>query len=208
MWWGSLFLHSQHRTVTSCTWSKTSTKTCQQSRHQKQPIRDVGEFCTWSLFGFKWATWNSSDKMEVSVHRGACCSYQSCKEGHSQMPEVIVQQSAVYHVPENSNASWLTQCVSCRDTETHRWASLKQTGKQQQATACTRSVRHFTLRERGKKKKKLNSVTGREITGNAALIFINIDFRSSLTLHVMTNTDRYLVWNQWSCTSDLTTQCK
>lgn len=191
MWWGSLILHSQQRTVTSCTLSITSTKTCQQSEHQKQPIRDFREFCTWSLFGFNWTTWNSSDKMEVSVHRGAGCSYQSCKEGHSQMPEVIVQQSAVHHVPEDSNASWLTQRVSCRDTETHRWASLKQTGSSN-GQLCPLEQQK-TLRETTLRGKKQNSITGREITGNAALIFINIDFRSSLTLHVMTNTDRYLV---------------
>lgn len=41
---------SQQRTVTSCARNKTSAKTFQQSRHQKQPIRDFREFCTWSLF--------------------------------------------------------------------------------------------------------------------------------------------------------------
>lgn len=44
------------------------------------------------------------------------------------MPEVIVQQSAVHHVPEDSNASWLTQRVSCRDTEKHKQVLLKRTG--------------------------------------------------------------------------------
>lgn len=52
-------------------------------------------------------------------------THQSREEGHSQMPEVIVQQSAVHHVPEDSNASWLTQRVSCGDTKAAK--SVQQT---------------------------------------------------------------------------------
>lgn len=119
-------LTSMQSTVTLCTLSITSTNTCQKRRHQTWPIRDFREFCSWSMFGFNK---NSSDKMEVSVHTRAHCSYQSCKEGHSQMPEVVVQQSAVHHVPEDSNASWLTQRVSYRGKKKkQRQTSFKQTG--------------------------------------------------------------------------------
>lgn len=102
----------------------TLTNTCQQSGHQKQhyKLRGIPH-----LLGSTQAREILPTKVKVSVHRGACCSYQSCKEGHSQMPEVIVQQSAVHHVPEDSNASWLTQRVSCRDTQKHEQASPKRT---------------------------------------------------------------------------------
>lgn len=43
-------------------------------------------------------------------------SYQSREERNSEVPEVIVQQAAVHHVPEDGDASGLTQRVSCRDT--------------------------------------------------------------------------------------------
>lgn len=36
---------------------------------------------------------------------GAGGSYQSREERNSQMPEVIVQQAAVHHVPEDGDAS-------------------------------------------------------------------------------------------------------
>lgn len=50
------------------------------------------------------------------------------------MPEVIVQQSAVHHVPEDSNASWLTQRVSCRDTKKTQ-TDVIQTDSKQPAAA-------------------------------------------------------------------------
>lgn len=34
-----------------------------------------------------------------------CGSYQSGEEGDSQVPEVVVQQAAVHHVPEDGDAS-------------------------------------------------------------------------------------------------------
>lgn len=97
---------------------------------------------------FKRVMWESSDKTEVSAHKGTGCSYQSCEEGHSQMPEVIVQQSAVHHVPEDSNASWLTQRVSCRDTKKHGPASLKRTGSSKGATVGTPATKHCTRRRK------------------------------------------------------------
>lgn len=108
----------------------TLTNTCQQSGHQKQhyKLRGIPH-----LLDSTRAREILPTKMKVSVHRGACCSYQSCKEGHSQMPEVIVQQSAVHHVPEDSNASWLTQRVSCRDTETR--AGVTETDKKRRRDA-------------------------------------------------------------------------
>ena len=143
--------------------------------------------------------------MEVSVHTGAGCSYQSCKEGHSQMPEVIVQQSAVHHVPEDSNASWLTQRVSYRETEKHRPRHLNGQEAAGGATATrnnkTPSWAELSWAERGGERKRANSIKGnncREITENASSIVINIDLRGLLTLHVMTNTDRLLVCNQYS----------
>lgn len=50
----ALVSHPQQSTVTSCTLSIPNT--CQHSGNQKQPVRDFGEFCTWSLFGLNTMT--------------------------------------------------------------------------------------------------------------------------------------------------------
>lgn len=68
------------------------------------------------------------------------------------MPEVIVQQSAVHHVPEDSNASWLTQRVSYgghKDTQ----AGVSETDRKQPGlTARTLAAKYLTLRKKKKKK--------------------------------------------------------
>lgn len=96
---------------------------------------------TWNHILFHHGVWGPNLPAGRADVTG--CSYQSCEEGHSQMPQVIVQQAAVHHVPEDGDTSWLTQRVSCGDTNTTRY-SRKQTPTHKRKW---RKQRHRNTRE-------------------------------------------------------------